>query len=143
MTDTQPDRPGTSTPAWQKFLPAATFLVGLGLGSVVVAVSQTGTAPSAGGGQSAGPTPGASATPAGGAGDTVVTVPGACEDSAQNLREAASLLRESVGTVKDFAPKRLVEILNRLETLDNETRPLIDECSGVKITESPAPSPSS
>ncbi len=141
---TGPDRPeqpvaGSSTPpAWQRFLPAATFLVGLLLGSVLVAASQSrDSGPSAAGDDSATSSSTSGPTPTSTVGDTVVTLPAACEESAVNLREATALLGESVDSVKDFDPQRLVEILNRLETLDNETRPLVDECSAVTVTSSP------
>lgn len=122
---------------WTRLLPAATFLVGLTLGGVLVAVG-------AGGGGSEGdasgeptsspsPTAGGSLAP----GDTVVTVPLACEESAENLREATGLLRDSLGSVRDFDPDRLVEILNRLEEIDEDTRPLLDECS-VDVSRSPS-----
>lgn len=120
-------------------IPALTFLAGLALGWAVVAVSQSDDpddSPEASAEASESPT----SAPA--EGDIVVTVPAACEQSAANLREATSLLRESVGQVRDFNPDQIVDTLNRLEEIDEETRPLIDECEGVSVTQSPSESPS-
>lgn len=74
---------------WQRWavrlLPALTFVLGIGLGSVLVLAGDTGRpAPGAGEGPSAGPSD--AGDPAAVGDDTVVTVPGACEDAAENLK---------------------------------------------------------
>ena len=68
-------------------------------------------------------------------GDTVVTVPGACEDAARNLSRAVGLFDDVAGSVRDFQPQRLVELLDELETIDDETRPLVQRCQEVSVEE--------
>jgi|SRR5680860_1024362 len=129
---------------WGMLIPAATFLVGLLIGGLVIGVgmSGSGSGSAAGdGGSSSGASPGtaASATP----GETVVTVPAACQQAADNLREATRLLRNTVGNVRNFKPDEIIDSLNRLENLDSETRPLLQECSQVAVTTGATPVPSS
>ncbi len=151
---TSPTPPPTTTieveeSGWQRWalrlLPVLTFVVGLGLGAVVVLAGQpAGEAPEASGGPSATPT-----GEAGGAGedgeataDTVVTLPGACEDAAETLTEATRLLDDVATAVRDFRPDDLVGLLDRLEDLDAQVRSQTAECSGVDISESASPEPS-
>lgn len=131
--------PGSGGSGWTRLLPAATFLIGLALGGVLVAVGTSGSADD--GDPDASATPSETAEPTLSPGDTVVTVPAACEESAQNLRDAYGLLRDSLDSVRDFDPDRLVDILNRLEEIDTETRPLLDECA-VDVSEAPTPTES-
>lgn len=138
-TDTDDDRRASGWQRWGgRLLPALTFVFGLGLGLVVMTagVDQDGAEPDAA------PTPTDTASPTPGAGDTVVTVPGACEEAAATLSEATRLLDDVAGSVRDFRPEELVDLLNRLEELDAETRRLAAECSKVSVTESAAPSES-
>ncbi len=88
-------------------------------------------------GDEASTTPSPATTPTTGA--TVVTVPAACQEAADNMREALSLLRSGTDSVEKFQPDRIVELLNRLEDIDQQTRPLLDECSNVDVSRSPAP----
>ncbi|TIC88087.1 hypothetical protein E8D34_07320 [Nocardioides sp. GY 10113] len=144
---THPDRPSghSAGPAsgavlprrnpWPgRLVPAATFLVGVVLGGLLVAAASGGDEPGAPAEPSAttdGPSPSTGAT--------VITVPGACQQAAENLREALSLIRDGTNSVEGFRPDRIVELLDRLEDIDNETRPLLDECGDVEVSESPAP----
>lgn len=118
-------------------IPSVTFVIGLALGWALVSVSQTGG--DAEGAAEPSPEVSSSPSPSSVDGSIVVTVPLACQESARNLREATRLLRASVTSVRDFDPDELVDTLNRLETLDRETRPLLDECSQASVTESPGP----
>ncbi len=123
-------------------IPAASFLFGLLIGAVVVAVGQNG-----------GSTPNGSATPSVSAGsptsaatgDVVVTVPAACRQASENLRTATTLLRSSVESFRTFDAQEIVDLLNRLEKLDRRTRPLVTECSKVEVdtSSSGATAPSS
>ncbi|MGA8211716.1 MAG: hypothetical protein WB798_16375, partial [Nocardioidaceae bacterium] len=67
------------------------------------------------------------------AGDVLVTVPSACGDAARNLRTATSLIDQTVGSVRNFDPERLVQLLNELEALDSRTRPLVAQCQEVDV----------
>ncbi|MEQ6903336.1 hypothetical protein [Nocardioides sp. YIM 152588] len=118
-----------------RLVPAATFLVGVVLGGLLVAAASGGDEPPDAADEVP-PTATEQATPSTGA--TVVTVPGACEQAAQNLREALSLIREGTDSVESFRPDRIVDLLDRLEDIDNETRPLLDECGQVEVSQSPA-----
>lgn len=117
---------------WSRLIPAGTFLVGLLIGALVVLATRTGT-PSA-----EQPSTSPSATTAS-PGQSVVTVPAACQQAADNIQQATGLLRDSVSSVKDFEPKKLVKLLNQLEDLDQATRPLARECSQVQVSVAPTP----
>lgn len=124
-------------------IPAATFLVGLLLGGLVIGVGRSGgdssgVANGSGSTRSASPTTGGSATP----GETVVSVPAACSEAADKIREATTLLRNTVGDFRNFKPNEIVDALNRLEDLDGETRPLLQACSQVGVTTGATPAPS-
>lgn len=133
------DQPATSR-GWQtwgvRLLPVLTFLVGLGLGLVVMAATG-GSDPSAPEAEPS-PTPTATSDPADD--DTVVVVPAACEAAAENISEATRLLDDVAGSVRDFEPQELVDLLNRLEDLDRETRSLARDCSEVSVDEGASPS---
>lgn len=125
---------------WQtwgsRLLPVATFLVGLGLGLVMmIAVGGDDVSP----GADPEPTPSASSP---GGGDTVVTLPAACEDAAENITAATQLLDDVAASVRDFRPQELVDLLEKLETLDAETRELAGQCSAVDVSEAPTEEPS-
>lgn len=127
---------------WQRWalrlLPALTFLVGLALGAAVMLASRPDPVT-----PEASDEPSAPATaPEGQPADTVVTVPGACEDAAATLTEATRLLDDAAAAVRDFRPDELVTLLNRLEDLDGEVRSQTAECSRVDISESAPPAPS-
>ena len=123
-------------------IPAATFLVGLLIGGLVIGVGRSGSSSSSDeeAGSSSSPSPAASSPPA--PGDTVVTVPAECQQAADKVREATSLLRSTVSDVQNFKPDKIVETLNRLEDIDAEIRPLLDGCSQVDVTTGATPVPS-
>ena len=131
-----------TAPRWQTWggllLPALTFLAGLGLGLVLMFAVGGGD----GGDTEAGPSPSPTG-PTATTGDTVVTVPAACEAAAENISEATRLLGDIAGSVRDFRPEELVERLNRLEDLDVATRPLAERCSQVSVSQEPTASQSS
>lgn len=117
-------------------IPAATFLLGIALGATVALVSggdgDLVTDPTA---------PSPSASPTSGGGETVVTVPAACEDAARNLTEATRLLDDVAASIRDFQPQQLVDLLTQLEELDLETRELASQCSSeVDVSEGASPS---
>ncbi len=129
-------------PGWQRWavrlLPALTFLVGLGLGAVVVLASE----PERDVPQTAAEAPAAaSPEPGEGTADTVVTLPGACEDAADSLTEATRLIDDVAGAVRDFRPDELVGLLDQLEDLDAQVRSQTAECSRVDVSESASPEP--
>ena len=127
---------------WQRWgvrlLPALTFLVGLALAAVVVRAIGPQGDPAA----TQPPAPSPSASSQATSPDTVVTLPGACEDAAANITEATKLLDDAASAVRDFEPQKLVDLLNQLEDIDNATRPLAQECSRVDVAESGSPSTS-
>src|SRR5680860_273957 len=129
-------------------IPAATCLVGLLIGGLVIGVGRSGGGSSGAAGDdgsssspssTSSPTTASSALP----GDTVVTVPAACQKAADKVREVTRLLRRTVGDVQNFKPDKIVDTLNRLEDLDSEIRPLLQECSRVEVTTGATPVPSS
>lgn len=129
-------------------IPAATFLVGLLIGGLVIGLGRSGSSPSStagddgsssGASSSSSPTSTSTADP----GETVVTVPAACQEATDKVSEATRLLRSTVGDVRNFKPEKIVEALNRLEDLDGEIRPLLQECSRVEVTTGATPVPPS
>jgi hypothetical protein len=127
---------------WTIAVPAVTFLVGLGLGLVIMVATGDPSEPDA-------DTPAADGSPSAsssaddtGTPDTVVTVPGACEDAARNISEATRLLDDVAASVRDFQPDELVDLLDQLEQLDAETRELAEQCRTVDVTATPSPSAS-
>ena len=142
----------TSQRRWGGVLiPAATFLVGLLIGGLVIGVGKTGGGSSdeaANGGSSGSSSSSSSSSPtptttgSASPGETVVTVPAACQQAGDKVREATTLLRSTIGDVRNFKPNRIVDELNRLEDLDSQIRPLLQECSQVDVSTAAAPSPS-
>lgn len=119
-----------------RLLPALTFVVGLAIGSLVVLAGTGGDDTGAGTPkENTAASPSASPT-----GDTVVTVPEACREAGANLSAATALLRDSVDSVRDFQPDRIVKALDRLQTLDQQTRPLVARCSAVRVSQGVSPS---
>lgn len=129
-----------SNPWPSRVIPAVTFLVGLALGGLLVGAAVGGGDDDQASGDESSTTPSPTTTPTTGA--TVVTVPAACQEAADNMREGLSLLRNGTDSVEKFQPDRIVKLLNRLEDIDQQTRPLVDECSNVDISRSPVPTES-
>ena len=123
----------SSTPRWAVVVPAATFIVGLLLGGVVIGVGidsdegspESDASPTTSG---AGPTP---------TSDVTVVVPNACIEAAATVNEAMDLIQDGVGAVRDFRPEELVEMLNQLELLDARARDLAQQCAQVDVSRSP------
>lgn len=119
---------------WSLLLPTLTFVVGLALGGGLVYATSGGdaaTTPEAA--PSASPSPSVAE-----GGDTTVTLPAECEQASQRLTEAYGLLREAVGQVRDFDAGRLVETIDELQTVDEQTRPLVEACSQVSVGTAPS-----
>lgn len=120
-------------------IPAATFPVGLLIGVVVVYVGHTGDG-STGDGGAAAPSAQSASPPSSPAGDTV---PADCRKAADRLEAAVKVLRGFVASVRNFDPGEIVRRLNRLEMLDNQTRPLLRQCRNVDVTITASPTPTS
>ena len=117
-------------------LPTATFVIGLALGGILVYANSGGdNGDDAGNGSAS--TAGASSSPPSASGDTVVTVPAACDEAAAKVSEAYSLLRQAVDQVRNLDADKLVSTLNELEDVDAQTRPLVDACTQVSVSTSP------
>lgn len=130
---TQPD---DGRRAWLgRLLPAATFLVGLVLGALVVGAVAGDVGPSTGDTAESTTSP----TPTGSAPETTVVVPGACTDAAEAVRSAVRLLRQGAASVRDFDPDELVRVLNELEIVEPRVRALARQCSDVEVNPSPTP----
>lgn len=124
-------------------IPAATFLVGLLIGGLLIGVGRTdGEASGAEPGTDASAAPSPATGSAAAPGDTVVTVSAACKMAAEKVRQATSLLRSTAGDVRKFRPDAIVKALNRLEDLDSQTRPLLRQCSQVEVSTGASPVPS-
>lgn len=129
-------------------IPAATFLVGLLIGGLLIGVGRSGGGSSGaagqdGSGSSSSSDPSATTTSSATPGETVVTVPAACQEATDKVAEATRLLRSTVEDVQNFKPDKIIDALNRLEDLDREIRPLLKECSRVEVTTGATPVPSS
>lgn len=130
-------------------LPTATFVIGLALGGILVYANSgdTDNSGNAGSGGDATNAPASTASASGSSpsptGDTVVTVPAACEQAAEKVSEAYTLLRQAVDQVRNFDADELVSTLNELEDVDAATRPLVDACTQVSVSSSPTSEPTS
>ena len=139
MTEDDPTRPWFGL-----LLPTATFMIGLVLGGILVYANSGGGNDNA---EDAGPGPestaGASSSSPSASGDTVVTVPAACDQAAAKVSEAYRLLRQAVDQVRDLNAEKLVSTLNELEDVDAQTRPLVDACTQVSVSSGPTSAPTS
>ncbi len=115
-------------------VPAATFVVGLILGGLVIGVGIVGETgdPDAGGSPS--PSEGSQPTPTS---DVTVVVPNACIEAADTVTEAMDLIQDGVSALRDFRPQELVELLDQLEDLDARARDLAQQCSEVDVSRAP------
>ncbi len=120
-------------------VPALTFLVGLVLGGALIYATSGGDASDPPDADSA---EASDAPSSGSGGDTVVTLPAACEEASAGVSEAYALLREALGQVRDFRADDLAETLGELQDVDEATRPLVEECSEVSVSVSPTPTES-
>jgi hypothetical protein len=113
-------------------VPALTFLVGLALGAVLVWV---GTSGPGGGDEEAAPsgTPSASpAEPTRSPGDGVSgvgrTVPEECTRAADSALQLAEILQDAVRALGDLDARRLQELVDRMEGLDQQIRADLQAC---------------
>lgn len=122
------------------FLPAITFVLGVVLGGVVVGVA--GGSEESGADQTPAPTqtPTQSMSPS--TGDTAVVVPQECLAVADTVDQLTQVVRDNLDAVREFHSQDLVEMLNRLEDLDQQARDQADACRDVQVgTVTPSPSP--
>jgi len=121
-----------------RVFPAATFVVGVVLGGLVVgAASSGGSGSPSEPPQAAAPTATATAP----APETTVVVPGACNQAAEAVTEAVELIRQGAASVRDFDPDELVRVLDELETLEPQARELAARCSDVDVDPGPTTAP--
>ncbi len=119
-------------------IPAVTFVVGILLGGLVIGAG-LGSDDTAADGAGSGPAASPSASPSP---ETVVRIPAACQEAADNLQRATQLLEDSVDSVRNFQTDQIVEALRELQAIDAETRPLVSECRNVDVTMAPTATPS-
>ena len=128
--------PTSTHPRWlATALPALTFLLGAGIGGVLVGVglgSDDDSSSSGSAGSSAPPSPTGSAADPG----TAIIVPAACSEAADKVTEAVRLMREGAAAIGNFQPKELTRVLNELEDLDPQLQSLAKECAAVDVTTS-------
>jgi hypothetical protein len=120
-------------------VPAATFLVGLLLGGVVVGVSRSGD--DAAGGSGPTPVPTAEPTAAGDVTprpDATVTVPGACLEVADGTQELLSLVRDAVEAARDLDAARLSSIVRQLQEAQSGLQQQAADCRSAAPTVPPA-----
>lgn len=123
------------------WVPAVTFLVGIGLGALVVGVAGGGDS-----GAASTPPPSTSPSSPSPSGGTAVVVPNQCLEAARTVREATDLIRSNVTAIRDFQAQKIVDFLNQLEDLDQQARQQAAACQDVSVqqraTGSASPSPS-
>ena len=127
-----PDVAPSTNRAW--LIPAVTFLVGLALGAVVVAVSASGgdESPSAGDQPSGTPTasvPSASVTASP---DVSVTVPGECVEVADDAQVLLSLVDDAAGAVRDLNASALSSILDEMQAAQTTLQEQVDLCQSAQ-----------
>lgn len=128
---------------WLGLLPAATFLVGLGLGALVFGVGDEEPPPPA-----AAPadlsSPGPSASPS----DLLVRVPEPCLAVAEQTEEAVAVVDRVIAAARSFNPRGLQEALDDVQALRPGLEQQARECRAragrdvvVGDTVTPAPAP--
>jgi hypothetical protein len=115
-------------------LPALTFVVGVVLGAVVVAITSgsDGAEPTAGG-SAATRVGGAGATPTpspGASGDVSVTVPAECTALANDAQNAADLLNQAATAARDLDAKALADVARRMQDARDRLTKQADACRG-------------
>lgn len=121
-------------------VPAATFLVGLLLGGVVVGVSgsgdDTGAGPKAPSSPTASPTTSGDASPRPAA---TVTVPGACLEVADSTQQLLSLVQDAVAAARDLDASRLSSIVRQLQEAQSGLQQQAEACRSAAPTVAPSP----
>jgi len=122
-------------------IPAATFLVGLALGAVLVWVGQpegpdgdteAETSPSPDVTTGAPPRPETT---------DAILVPRACLRAAQAADDVVTLARDAVSALGDMDTARLEQILDEMERLDRQIREDAAQCRPETVPGSPSPTP--
>ena len=121
-------------------VPALTFLIGLGLGAAVIAVTgddgaREGASPPAVS-PSPTPTPG-SPQPTTPTGDATIVIPAACIRTAEGAEQAAGLMRRAVEAARDLNAARLQEIVDQFESLQPEIQESAEACRVAAATALP------
>lgn len=146
MTASDPpaDTPGTppadGRSGWSVAVLVATFLAGLLLGGLVVAVTGDGDGngtPEAG----ATPTPTPSASPT--TDDVTIVVPRSCLDVAAKAEQSLSLLQDAAGALTNLQGGELGAILDEAQRLEPELRGAISGCRQATASASVSPGPGS
>jgi hypothetical protein len=119
---------------WFSAVPAATFLIGLVLGGLVIGLGLSGDDGSPHADTTPTPTGGDQPTPTS---DVTVVVPNACLEAADTVEQAMDLISGGARSVTEFEPEELVELLDQLEDLDAQARELARQCAEADASRSP------
>jgi hypothetical protein len=114
------------TRRWFWIIPAATFVVGLMLGTVLVAPAGTGTHGGAGPGGAGGVT-GRQPTPAPVASGQVV-IPASCEEGLARARAALNTAQQAGDALRDLDTPRLQRLLEQLRGAQHDVDQLAKQC---------------
>lgn len=141
MNETGPDLPPETAPTsrgWFWWIPAATFLIGLLLGGIFIAVSGTDgdDGPTLGVPTELVPTPGTSGTRT----DLTVIVPAACLEVADTADEVLALGRDAAAAIGELDARELQRLVNEMQQLDQVVRDLVSLCRQGSAAELPTPS---
>jgi flagellin-like hook-associated protein FlgL len=117
-------------------IPAVTFLVGLALGAVVVAVTASGgdDSPSAGATPSGSPAPSVSAPTVTPTPDVSVTIPGPCIEVADDAQALLSLVDDAATAVRDLNASELSTILTQMQDAQTVLQDQVDQCQAAQAT---------
>ena len=122
----------TANRAW--LIPAVTFLVGLALGAVVVAVTSSGgdDSPRAGDQPSGTPTTSVPAPTLTASPDVSVTVPGECIEVADDAEALLALVDDAAGAVRDLNASELGSILDEIQAAQTTLQEQVDLCQSAQ-----------
>jgi len=115
-------------------LPAATFVVGLVLGGLLIGLTDNDD-----GGlseENVDQAPGAS-SPTTGSSTTAVLVPAACAEASGEVELAVGLMRDGAAAVRDVQPEELTRVLNSLEDTQTRLDELAQRCSEIDVEPTP------
>ncbi|CAN5780616.1 hypothetical protein BH20ACT6_BH20ACT6_21840 [soil metagenome] len=114
---------------WSRLLPAATFVVGLLIGGLLIGLGTDGDGATD---EPAGDAPTETAT-APGDEPTTVLVPASCAEAGREAELAVEYMRDGAAAVRDVQPEKLAEVLNDLEDTQARLEKLSAECSRVEV----------